>query len=123
MIPASLARRLAPLLFTMATVATMAAVATAAASGQSETPRPAETPKPAAPEVAAPPAPPPPPVLRIPDRGDFKVVYERSKNPDYQGLQQIFKETQLLEETVRALNGTLAMPADVTVSLRECGTP
>ncbi|HYX23811.1 MAG TPA: DUF4344 domain-containing metallopeptidase [Thermoanaerobaculia bacterium] len=115
MIPASLARRsalsLLPLLFVLAT---------AAAAGQSETPRPAETPKPAAPEVAAPPAP-PPPVVRIPDRGDFKMVYERSKNPDYQGLQQIFKETRLLEETVRALNGTLAMPADVTVALRECG--
>ncbi|MBW8878216.1 MAG: hypothetical protein JF614_24910 [Acidobacteria bacterium] len=107
---ASLARRSAlswlPLLFVLATAV--------AAWGQSETP------KPAAPEVAAPPAP-PPPVVRIPDRGDFRVVYERSKNPDYQGLQQIFKETQLLEETVRALNGTLAMPADVTVSLRECG--
>jgi hypothetical protein len=63
-----------------------------------------------------------PAVVRIPDRGDFKVVYEKTRNPDYQGLQQIFKETQLLEETVRALNDTLAMPADVTAALRECGT-
>ncbi len=106
---ASLARRSALALLPLLFVPAMAP-----ASGQSETP------KPAAPEAATP-APQPPPVVRIPDRGDFKVVYERPKNPDYQGLQQIFRETRLLEETVGALNGTLAMPADVTVALRECG--
>jgi hypothetical protein len=63
-----------------------------------------------------------PPVVRIPDKGDFKVVYEKPKNPEYRELQQIFKETQLLEETVKALNETLALPENVTVVLRECGT-
>jgi hypothetical protein len=112
LIPASLARRLTPIAFALI-------FATAAAWAQSETPKPTETP--IAPEAT--PAPPPvPPVVHIPDRGDFKVVYEKTKNPDYQGLQQIFKETQLLQETARALNDTLAMPADVTVALRECGT-
>jgi Putative metallopeptidase len=114
LIPAS--PRLTPIAFALI-------FATAAAWGQSETPKPlAETPAaevlPEAPPVPAP----PPPVVRIPDRGDFKVVYEKTKNPDYLGLQQIFKETQLLQETVRALNDTLAMPADVTAALRECGT-
>jgi hypothetical protein len=96
----------------------MLGAATAAAVAQSETPKPSETAAPVPSEAA----PVPPPVVRIPDRGDFKVVYEKTKNPDYQGLQQIFKQTQLLEETVRALNETLAMPADVTAALRECGT-
>ncbi len=117
MIPSSLARRLVFALVLMLTAS--------AARGQSETPKPAETP--AAPSPSStlpenPPVPAPvPPVVRIPDRGDFKVVYEKTRNPDYLGLQQIFKETQLLKETVRALNDTLAMPADVTAALRECG--
>jgi hypothetical protein len=101
--------------------------------GQAETPKPPETPTPApspapavTPAVPPLPAPPiippaPPPIVRIPDKGDFKVVYEKPKNPEYRELQQIFKETQLLEETVKALNETIALPADVTVSLRECG--
>jgi putative metallopeptidase DUF4344 len=116
LIPASLARRVAILALSLL-------LATAAAWGQPETPKPnVETPAPATVLPEAPPVPSPPPVVRIPDRGDFKVVYEKTKNPDYQGLQQIFKETQLLQETVRALNDTLAMPADVTAALRECGT-
>jgi hypothetical protein len=56
-----------------------------------------------------------------PDRGDFKVVYEKAKNPDYRGLQEVFRGTQLLEETAKALNEKLALPVDVAVTLRECG--
>jgi len=80
---------------------------------------PAETPPPAAPAppVEAPPAPPPP----APDRGDFKVVYEKVKSPDNRELQEIFRGTQLLEETARALNEKLSLPADVTIAPRECG--
>jgi hypothetical protein len=70
-----------------------------------------------APEKPAPPAAP----KRPGDRGNFKVVYEKVKDPDYKELQQIFKDTALFEETVKALNETLALPADVTVVLRECG--
>lgn len=88
------------------------------------------TPKPAsqapAPERSAPPpAPAPTPAPAAPkrpgDRGDFKVVYAAVKDPDYRELQQIFKDTALFEETVKALNETLALPADVTVALEECG--
>jgi hypothetical protein len=85
-----------------------------AAWGQPEAPKPAETPAPS-------PAPTVLPVLRIPDRGDFKVVYEKPKNPDYRELQQIFKQTRLLEETAGALDETIALPADIAVTLRECG--
>src|SRR3954468_3190479 len=82
-------------------------------------PQPPEAP-PAAPApapVETAPAPPPP----APDRGDFKVVYEKVKSPDNRELQEIFRGTQLLEETARALNEKLALPADVTIAPRECG--
>ncbi len=61
------------------------------------------------------------PVPPAPDRGDFKVVYEKVKSPDDKELQEIFRGTQLLEETAKALNEKLALPADVTISPRECG--
>ncbi|HKV12984.1 MAG TPA: DUF4344 domain-containing metallopeptidase [Thermoanaerobaculia bacterium] len=77
---------------------------------------PAPAPAPEKPAPAAPAAP-----KRPGDRGDFKVVYSAVKDPDYKELQQIFKDTALFEETVKALNETLALPADVTVTLRECG--
>ena len=70
---------------------------------------------------APPEAPPPEPPAKAADAGDFKVVYEKVKNPDYRELQGVFRGTQLLEETARALNEKLALPADVTVILRECG--
>jgi hypothetical protein len=76
--------------------------------------------QPASPEVVPPPAP-AAAVPPAPDRGDFKVVYEKVKNPDDKELQEIFRGTQLLEETAKALNEKLALPADVTISLRECG--
>lgn len=73
--------------------------------------------QPPAPEAQ--PAPPPP--AKALDLGDFKVAYEKVKSPDYRELQGVFRSTQLLEETARALNEKLALPADVTVTLRECG--
>jgi hypothetical protein len=95
---------------------TLAAFTAIAAVGQPP-PSPA-APQPPASEAPAPPAPTPP----APDRGDFKVVYEKARNPDFKGLQEVFRGTQLLEETARALNEKLSLPADVTVTLRECGT-
>lgn len=61
------------------------------------------------------------PVKPAPDRGDFKLVYEKTANPSFLDLQGIFKQSQLLEETLKALNGTLALPREVKVALRECG--
>jgi hypothetical protein len=98
------------------TFATLASVSIAAAAQQPAPPAPPVQP---APETAAPPVPAHPPPA--PDRGDFKVVYEKLRNPDDKELQDIFRGTQLLEETAKALNEKLALPADVTISLRECG--
>jgi hypothetical protein len=64
---------------------------------------------------------PEPPVL-APDRGDFKLSYEKTSHPDFRELQGLFRQSHLLDETLRALNETLALPRDVKVALRECGT-
>jgi hypothetical protein len=93
---------------------------TASAAMAQQPPAPAappDNPQPPAPEAR--PAPPPP--AKALDLGDFKVVYEKVKNPDNKELQGVFRGTQLLEETARALNEKLALPADITVTLRECG--
>jgi hypothetical protein len=55
------------------------------------------------------------------DTGNFVVQYGRTGNEDYQELEAIFKETRLLEDTIKELNGTFALPTDVPVVLRECG--
>jgi hypothetical protein len=55
------------------------------------------------------------------DTGDFVVKYEKTSNEAYQELEAAFKETRLLEDTVKALNGEFALPANVPVVLRECG--
>jgi hypothetical protein len=88
-------------------------VVAAGLQAQTPPPPPAEAP---APVPAAPAVP-----VRAEDKGDFKVVYEKVTTPDYREIQGIFRGTQLLEETARALNEKLALPADVTVALRECG--
>ncbi len=87
---------------------------TAGVQAQTPPPPPAEIP---ASTPAVPMAP-----LPAEDKGDFKVVYEKVKNQDFQEIQAIFRGTQLLEETAKALNEELALPVDVTVVLRECGT-
>ncbi len=55
------------------------------------------------------------------DTGDFVLQYRETKNEDYLELEAVFKETQLLEDTVKELNGELALPTNVPVVLRECG--
>jgi hypothetical protein len=55
------------------------------------------------------------------DTGNFVVQYGETDNEDYQELEAVFKETRLLEDTVKELNGTFALPTDVPVVLRECG--
>lgn len=55
------------------------------------------------------------------DTGDFIVQYGETSNEDYQQMEAIFRETRLLEDTVKELNGVFALPTDVPVVLRECG--
>ena len=53
--------------------------------------------------------------------GSFKVVYGAVRNPHFQEIQKIFKETRLLEETATALNENFVLPYDVTITMTECG--
>src|SRR5436309_8528368 len=103
--------------------AALAAVAVVGAPAAAQPPAPTSPAQPPAPEGTQAPATPPALVVLppAPDRGDFKVVYEKVKSPDDRELQEIFRGTQLLEETAEALNEKLALPADVTISPRECG--
>jgi hypothetical protein len=55
------------------------------------------------------------------DTGDFVVKYGKTRNEDYRELEAAFKETRLLEDTVKELNEEFALPTDVPVVLRECG--
>lgn len=55
------------------------------------------------------------------DAGNFVVLYEETENEDYQELEAIFMETQLLEGTVEELNKVFALPSKVPVVFRECG--
>lgn len=110
--------RFAPILALLALLAT-------AACGplpEDQSPQPAETPAATAPAHA-----------RIPasfkrnaaggvrDTGDFVVRYAKTRDEGYGELRAAFEESRLLEETVEALNGELALPSDVPVVLRECG--
>jgi len=111
-LPIQLVRLALPLI-----LASGAALAQTAPQPTEAPPPPAAAQAPVTPAAETAPAPPPP----APDRGDFKVVYEKVKSPDNRELQEIFRGTQLLEETARALNEKLALPADVTIAPRECG--
>jgi hypothetical protein len=55
------------------------------------------------------------------DTGNFVVRYDKTENEDYLELETIFKETRLLEDTVKELNDVFALPAQVPVVFKECG--
>lgn len=55
------------------------------------------------------------------DLGDLKAVYAKIENPDYAEIEAMLQETRLLEDTLAELNTVFALPADVPVTLRECG--
>lgn len=53
--------------------------------------------------------------------GSFKVEYPPVKNKDYAAFQNELRKERVLESIVADLNGTFALPSDVTVSFNECG--
>jgi hypothetical protein len=55
------------------------------------------------------------------DTGDFIVQYEETSNESYQEMETIFRETRLLEDTIKELNGVFSLPSNVPVVMRECG--
>ncbi|HKV08924.1 MAG TPA: DUF4344 domain-containing metallopeptidase [Thermoanaerobaculia bacterium] len=55
------------------------------------------------------------------DTGNFVVQYGEIHDEGYREWEADFKETRLLEDTVKELNKEFALPSDVPVVLRECG--
>jgi hypothetical protein len=60
-------------------------------------------------------------VVKIEDRGDFRVEYGEAKQKESDNLRQDLQENRVLEGMADELNKTLALPADVTLSFVECG--
>jgi hypothetical protein len=58
---------------------------------------------------------------RIRDRGDFRFQYGAVKTPALRRYQELFQEAGNIEDSIRAANESLALPADVGVTLMECG--
>jgi hypothetical protein len=76
--------------------------------------------RPAPPKPAPTPAPAPTrPGAR--GRGSFKVTYSAVADKDLREIQKIFRETGLLEDTAKELNGIFLLPTDVTITMAECG--
>lgn len=53
--------------------------------------------------------------------GTFRLTYAPIKDKDYLEVRDTFKEAGFLEEAVQGLNETFRIPADVEVTVRECG--
>lgn len=53
--------------------------------------------------------------------GSFKVVYGAIRDQHFQEIQKVFRETRLLEDTAKTLNENFVLPADVTITMTECG--
>lgn len=57
----------------------------------------------------------------VPDKGNFKVVYSTTQNEKYAQMNESLKQSGLLEELADQLNATVALPADVNITVKECG--
>jgi hypothetical protein len=60
---------------------------------------------------------------QIDDDGDFKVAYPPLEDQKYKALADSLKENRTLENAADDLNKKLALPVDVTLQAKACGTP
>lgn len=59
----------------------------------------------------------------VADGGDFTVVYEPVRAPDYRRWQADLRQGRVLEDVADALNRTFVLPRDVRLAFAECGEP
>lgn len=59
----------------------------------------------------------------VADAGDFLVVYETARAPEYRQWQADLRQGRVLEEVADALNRTFILPRDVALAFSECGEP
>jgi hypothetical protein len=57
------------------------------------------------------------------DRGDFRVVYESARDPEYRQWQADLRRVRVLEDVAESLNRTFVLPEDVRLAFSECGEP
>lgn len=57
---------------------------------------------------------------KLQDKGNLKVVYENSKNPNFKKIQNSLKQTQFFEKKSKELNSKLNFPNNIIVNLTEC---
>jgi hypothetical protein len=58
-----------------------------------------------------------------PDDGDFIVKDVPLENPKYASIEKSLKENRTLENAADELNSKLALPNDITLMSKSCGTP
>lgn len=58
-----------------------------------------------------------------PDKGNFSVQYSPVQNPRYAQINESFRQQHLLENIADELNASIAIPENVLVTFKECGSP
>jgi hypothetical protein len=58
-----------------------------------------------------------------PDKGNFTVYYSDVKDTRFAEMNEKFKQQKFLESIADELNATIAIPENVAITFRECGTP
>lgn len=56
------------------------------------------------------------------DKGDFKIFYGETKNPQYVGMNQVIKNSGVFENSAKTLNWLLVLQKDFPIVFQECGT-
>ena len=58
-----------------------------------------------------------------PDKGNFSVEYSAVQNPQYAEINESFRKQRVLESIADDLNAAIAIPENVLITFKECGTP
>jgi hypothetical protein len=58
-----------------------------------------------------------------PDKGNFSVQYSAVQNPQYAQINENFRKKRLLEGIADDLNASIAIPENVVITFKECGSP
>jgi hypothetical protein len=58
-----------------------------------------------------------------PDKGNFSVQYSAVQNPRYAQINENFRKKRMLEGIADDLNASIAIPENVMITFKECGSP
>jgi|GEM_PF-1274339 len=57
---------------------------------------------------------------KLQDKGNLKVVYDSSKNPNFMKIENKLKQTQFFEKKTKELNTKLNLPNNIIVNVTQC---